>query len=138
MRSLEEFRKHPHIQIPSKSPCKIPESPSKIQIHLKFESPGSGPADQTCPHQPTPPSQAMPRPPGLVGPRTLGAPSEYVSLMSGQHRLLSFLSLTSGPHMSALSSSHGAESDYAATDFCCFRPSLLPRSSTLRCRSPLP
>jgi hypothetical protein len=54
LRSLEELRKNPYVQIPSKSPCKISQSPSKIQIHLKFEiklpfefSPGSDPAGQT-------------------------------------------------------------------------------------------
>jgi hypothetical protein len=50
LRSLEEFRKYPDVQIPSKSPCKISQNPSKFQIHLKFKikipfefSLGSGP-----------------------------------------------------------------------------------------------
>jgi hypothetical protein len=38
LRSLEEFRKNHHVQIPSKSTYKISQSlAKKIQIHLKFK-----------------------------------------------------------------------------------------------------
>jgi hypothetical protein len=69
LRSLEEFRKNPHLQIPSKSPYKISQSPSKIQIHLKFKikfpfefSPGSSPASPTHPEpaQPSPQAATLP------------------------------------------------------------------------------
>jgi hypothetical protein len=38
LRSLEEFRKNPHVQIPSKSPCKISQILAKILIHFKFKN----------------------------------------------------------------------------------------------------
>jgi hypothetical protein len=57
--SLEEFRKNPHVQIPSKSPCKISQNLAKIQIHFKFEtnfryesSSESGPASPARPTRP--------------------------------------------------------------------------------------
>jgi hypothetical protein len=37
MESLEEFRKNPHVQIPSKSPCKNSQSLAKSQIPLNLK-----------------------------------------------------------------------------------------------------
>jgi hypothetical protein len=38
LEKLEEFRKNPHVQIPSKSPYRNSQSLAKIQIHLKFKN----------------------------------------------------------------------------------------------------
>jgi hypothetical protein len=38
LRSLEELRKNPHVEIPSKSPCKISQSHAKFQNPLNFEN----------------------------------------------------------------------------------------------------
>jgi hypothetical protein len=38
LRSLEEFRKNPHVKIPPKSPCRIFPSLAKFRKSLKFEN----------------------------------------------------------------------------------------------------
>jgi hypothetical protein len=37
LRSLEEFRKNPHFQVPSKSPCTNSQSLAKFKNPLKFK-----------------------------------------------------------------------------------------------------
>jgi hypothetical protein len=80
LRSLEEFRNNPHVQIPSRSPCKISQSHSKFQIHLKFKnkfpfefSPGSGPAGPTHPTLAHLTSQPIGSPLGTTDLKGLGA-----------------------------------------------------------------
>jgi hypothetical protein len=113
LRNVEEFRKNPHIQIPSKSPCKICQILRKSQfisnskIKISFESSiGIRPSPPTLTHlprRPLPPSRSP------LGSWHCGAFTKRCLLFRFVHSSSStfslFLSLTCGPHLSALSSS---------------------------------
>jgi hypothetical protein len=121
LRSLEEFRKNPHVKIPPKSPTNFP-SLGKFKIQFLFErnysfefrplGPASlptSPALACRPAQPSPAQTAQPT-------RPLSRPARaclwrilqktFSSLIHAFHpqSLLSLPSLTHGPRLSALSS----------------------------------
>jgi hypothetical protein len=77
LNSLEDFRKNPHVKIPSKSPCTNFQSLPKIQISNKFEKfyylnwahlrfsaqpPGPWPPGQLGPARPSPSLTREPHP----------------------------------------------------------------------------
>ena len=119
LRSLEEFRKNPHVKIPPKSSSTIFQSLAKfknlILIRKNLFILSSLSAQPACPH---PPDLGLPASPSRLaspahwplGPRTrrwriLRNTLSSLNRAFRLRRLLSLPSLTCGPHMLVLSSS---------------------------------
>jgi hypothetical protein len=118
LRSLEEFRKNPHVKIPPKSPSTNFQSLSKFknpifnsEIIFPCFRPGqpcgpfglwpSQPTGRAIPHRLKSPRPAHPARASVASSRKIRFPFRFTPSRAGR---LSLVSLSTGPHLSDVSS----------------------------------